>query len=66
MKAKENRTPRTYKILPKTYKKADVRAKKGKTTVATVVEQCVTAFANGFDIKFQKDDVPENMELGIF
>ena len=51
---KHPRKPRTYKINDARYKRAMRRAKKEKVSLATIVEDFVTAYSNGFNVVYQE------------
>jgi hypothetical protein len=58
MKAKIKRNQRAYRIADKPYNKAMKRAAKEKTTVANLVENIITAYADGCDTVTLKTQQP--------
>lgn len=48
---KQKRKPRTYKATNEAYESARKRAKKDKSNLSNIIENVVTAYAAGWDVK---------------
>jgi len=53
---KEKRKPRAYKITDKRYNKAMRRAKKDKKSLATLIEEWVIIYGEGFSMAYTAGD----------
>lgn len=66
MKSELKRYSRSYKATDSVYKNAMRRAKKEKGKLANIVENVVTAYAYGLDIKAVKIQSGEGHAIDIF